>query len=108
MEPDTRDCPETHLMKITNDITPPKWAQKLLAWYCRPELLEDLEGDLNEYFNRNAKSFGVVRARLIYVMDVLKFFRPYTIRKPEILNLFSQWMMMGSYIKTSRPYHCSQ
>ena len=31
----------------------------ILSWYCRPELAEDLEGDLNEYFERNVKSKGV-------------------------------------------------
>jgi len=62
---------------------PPKWATRLLTWYCRPELLEDLEGDLNEYFHRNIKKRGIFAARIIYILDVLKFFRPYTIRKPS-------------------------
>ncbi|WP_051315322.1 ABC transporter permease [Algoriphagus terrigena] len=81
---------------------PPKWAERFLSWYCRPELLEDLQGDLNEYFDRNLKKKGVRKARFIYVLDVLKFFRPYTIRKPEILNLLINFLMLGSYIKTSR------
>ena len=62
---------------------PPAWAKKFLAWYCRPELLEDLEGDLNEYFFRNIEEKGVFYARLIYAMDVIKFLRSYTIRKPS-------------------------
>jgi len=63
---------------------PPKWATRLLTWYCRPELLEDLQGDLNEYFQRNLENRGVAAARLIYSIDVLKFFRSYTIRKPSL------------------------
>lgn len=81
---------------------PPRWAQRLLVWYCRPELLEDLQGDLNEYFDRNLKTKGPRRARLIYCIDALKFFRIYTIRKPEAINLFIHWIMLGSYLKTSR------
>lgn len=81
---------------------PPHWAQRLLSWYCRPALLEDLQGDLNEYFERNLKAKGVRRARLIYWLDVLKFFRLYTIRKPDFINLFIHWLMIGSYLKTSR------
>jgi putative ABC transport system permease protein len=81
---------------------PPRWAQRLLIWYCRSDLLEDLQGDLNEYFERNLKTKGVKRARLIYVIDVLKFFRLYTVRKPEFLNLLVHWIMIGSYLKTSR------
>lgn len=81
---------------------PPKWAQQFLGWYCRPELLEDLQGDLHEYFERNLKKRGARRARFIYVLDVLKFFRPYTLRKPHLLHLFINMIMLGSYIKTSR------
>ena len=81
--------------------TPPRWVTGLLEWYCKPELLEDLQGDLHEYFERNIKSKGVARAKLIYIIDVFKFFRLYTIRKPKFLNLLIQWIMLGSYIKTS-------
>ena len=73
----------------------------LMEWYCRPELLEDLQGDLNEYFDRNVKSKGSTRAKLIYILDVLKFFRFYTIRKPQFLDLLIHWIMIDSYIKTS-------
>jgi putative ABC transport system permease protein len=91
-------------MKISNTPShrPPRWAQRLLSWYCKPSLLEDLEGDLNEYFKRNLKNKGAARARLIYVIDVLKFLRPYTVRKPEFLTLLIHFMMIGSYFKTSR------
>jgi putative ABC transport system permease protein len=84
-----------------NKSAPPRWAQRLLTWYCKPELLEDLQGDLNEYFQRHVQTKGVTRARLIYVLDVLKFMRGYTIRKPKFVNLLIQWIMIGSYIKTS-------
>src|SRR5258706_13788533 len=80
---------------------PPKWAQRFLVWYCKPELLEDLQGDLNEYFDRNVKSKGPLKARLTYIVDVFKFFRCYTVRKPKFLDLFIQWIMIRSYIKTS-------
>lgn len=88
-------------MKENKVVQPPPWAHRLLEWYCRPQLLEDLEGDLHEYFLRNLKSKGATRAKIIYILDVLKFFRIYTIRKPEFLNLLIQWIMLGSYIKTS-------
>jgi putative ABC transport system permease protein len=77
---------------------PPKWATRLLHLYCRPELLEDLEGDLNECFNRNLQSKSALKAKLIFIIDVLKFFRPYTIRKPRLQN---RNFMLRSYLKTS-------
>lgn len=96
----TANLTETQ-MKEHNRIFPPKWATQLLTWYCKPELLEDLQGDLTEYFERNVKSKGVKKAKLIYIIDVLKFFRLYTIRKPAFINLFINYVMIGSYIKTS-------
>ncbi len=88
-------------MKESKDNHPPRWAERFLAWYCRSEILEDLQGDLHEYFERNMISKGVGKAKLIYVIDVFKFLRIYTIRKPEFLNLLINWIMLGSYIKTS-------
>ena len=82
-------------------IKPPKWANQFLNWYCKPDLLEDLEGDLNEYFIRNIKEKGIRRARLIYMVDVIKFLRLYTIRKPSFVSILIQWIMLGSYFKTS-------
>ena len=88
-------------MKFRLSPKPPGWAQRFLRWYCKPELSEDLEGDLNEFFERNMNSNSVFKSKLIYVLDVLKFLRPYIIRKPNIYNLFFRWIMIGSYLKIS-------
>lgn len=83
-------------------VNPPRLAQRLLGWYCRAELLEDLQGDLNEYFERNLKTRGATYARLIYWLDVLKFFRLYTIREPDFFNFYIYIIMISSYLKTFR------
>jgi putative ABC transport system permease protein len=88
-------------MHTKKTIHPPRWATRLLAAYCRPELLEDLQGDLNEFFERNVASRGKFVARLIYVLDVLKFLRSYTVRKPALVNPIKNSFMLASYIKTS-------
>ena len=80
---------------------PPVWAQRFIEWYCKPGLAEDLIGDLDEYFYRNVKSLGPLRAKLIYFVDAFKFFRTYTVRTPKLLNVLINWIMIGSYIKTS-------
>ncbi len=82
-------------------IRPPRWADKLLEWYCRPELLEDLQGDLYEYFEKNTQNKGARRARIIYGLDVIKFFKPYTVKKLEILDQITQFTMFKNYFKTS-------
>jgi len=88
-------------MKEQRQHYPPTWAQRFIAWYCKPELLEDLTGDLHEYFERNVQSVGPGRAKLIYILDAFKFFRIYTVQRPTFVNLFINRIMIGSYIKTS-------
>ena len=83
-------------------IHPPSWATRILECYCRPELLEDLQGDLNEFFERNVLTKGLFLARLIYIIDVLKFFRVYTLRKPSLTSSVIKKVMIRSYIKSSR------
>ncbi|WP_339810479.1 ABC transporter permease [uncultured Imperialibacter sp.] len=80
---------------------PPRWASRLLEWYCKPSLFEDLQGDLLEYFERNMEKRGVARARLIYIIDVFKFLRPYTVRKPQILKGMNQFILFANYFKAS-------
>ncbi|GAA4395604.1 ABC transporter permease [Nibrella viscosa] len=80
---------------------PPAWAQQFVEWYCKPELAEDLLGDLNEYFERNVQSVGPRRAKLIYMIDAVKFFRSYTVRIPTVDNLFINRIMIRNYVKTS-------
>jgi putative ABC transport system permease protein len=80
---------------------PPRWAEAFLRWYCKPEILEDLYGDLLEYFERNSKSRGSRYARLVFAIDTIKFFRLYTVRKPSVVQLMIHRIMLGSYIKTS-------
>jgi putative ABC transport system permease protein len=88
-------------MKEQRQHHPPSWAQRFVAWYCKPELAEDLAGDLQEYFERNVRSIGPRRAKLTYIIDAFKFFRSYTVRRPKLINLFINWIVIGSYIKTS-------
>lgn len=88
-------------MKQHPNPSPPRWAQRFLEWYCRPDLLEDLEGDLEEYFGRNLTKHGWHKARLIYVVDVIKFFRPYTVKSPNFLPSMNHLTIIRNYFKTS-------
>ena len=88
-------------MRMWLHTEPPRWATRFLHWYCRPELAEDLDNDLTEYFHRNRATKGPRRAKLIYILDVIKFLRPYTLRKPKPLHPLIHWLMLGNYIKTS-------
>lgn len=88
-------------MQSKKKVNPPAWAERILSWYCRRELFEDLSGDLREYFERNLKEKGLRRAQLNYILDVLKFCRTYTMRRPSLIGVLAQGMMIRSYFKTS-------
>ncbi len=83
------------------NIRPPRWAERFLEWYCKPDVLEDLQGDLREYFERHVQEVGSRKAKFIYILDVFKFIRFYTIRKPDFVSTITRWIMIGSYIKSS-------
>ena len=60
--------------------TPPKWADRFLAWYCRPDLLEEIQGDVHELYARAAKD-NKRKADFAFIWNVLCFFRWKNIRK---------------------------
>lgn len=64
-------------MNKTDNGYPPKWADKLFAFICPPHLLEELQGDLHEQFILQSEMLGERKARQLYVLEVLKFIRPY-------------------------------
>ncbi|WP_286755549.1 ABC transporter permease [Roseivirga sp. UBA838] len=87
-------------MKNKNNI-PPRWADRFLEWYCKPQLLEDLQGDLYEHFERHLSSKGARKARWLYALNTLRFFKPYTVKKLNFLNQLTQFIMFKNYFKTS-------
>ncbi len=62
-------------------IAPPRWAHRFLEWYCRPDLLEEIEGDLYELFDEQISTIGEQNARRKFGWNVLRSFRLSTIRK---------------------------
>ena len=88
-------------MKKKHQPPPPSWATRFLRWYCDKQILEDLEGDIYEYYLLNIDTKGLQRARIIYVIDVLKFFRIYTIRKPKMNRAMNHSLLIKNYFKTS-------
>ena len=81
--------------------TPPKWADRFLEWYCKPELLEPIQGDMYERFDNYAKTKGLRRARQWYIVQVFLFINLYTLNMKHLLPQASPnpalWL---SYVKT--------
>ena len=67
-------------MTPRNDL-PPRWAERFLAWYCRPELLEEIQGDIYELFDKRVLELGVERAKRRFIWDVFRSFRLSTVKQ---------------------------
>ncbi|UOY08070.1 ABC transporter permease [Muricauda sp. SCSIO 64092] len=62
-------------------------------WFCHPNYLEDLEGDLRERFGKRLEERGIRSAKRLFTLDVLGLFRPGLIRSfPRTLNIFDRDM----------------
>lgn len=78
---------------------PPSLANRFLRWFCKPSLLEDIEGDLMEDFNDHIELKGLKKARFLYLWGVLRFFRPFAIK--QISSSKFTTTMFSNYFKTS-------
>ena len=78
-------------------IPPPRWADRLLVWFCDDALIEEIQGDLHEAFYQRTQARGLRYARRQYARDVLRFFKPSVIQK---FNVYQQHPpMLRNYFK---------
>ncbi len=77
--------------------SPPRWATKLLQWYCAPQLIEEVQGDLEEEFDFKIKQVGLTKARLDYVRNVIGFIKPFAIKRRK--STINNNAMFKSYFK---------
>lgn len=80
---------------------PPRWADRFLQWYCKPELLEEIQGDAYELFFRNA-AVSHSKAKAHFVWNVIRFFRWKNIRRSKRMTRYSNntTAMVRSYLIT--------
>jgi len=79
---------------------PPKWADRFLEWYCRPDRLHEIQGDAYELFYRTVKD-SRREARLHFIWNVIRFFRWRNIRrqKPKSYSNQAPLSMLQNYFK---------
>ena len=82
MESNSRLPAQIHLSMRPTNI--PKWADQFLKWYCRPALLEEIQGDLYELFGQIEQEQGTTQAKRNFIWNVLRTFRLSTIKKLNI------------------------
>ncbi|RFS17840.1 ABC transporter permease [Emticicia sp. C21] len=95
------------MLKQPNNLTPPKWADKLLKVFLPQDLAEELQGDMHEQFEMQVEEFGLTKARWQYVWEVLRFCRPYFLKRrlsaqaDDFNNIYSliNPIMLRNYLK---------
>lgn len=77
---------------------PPRYAEKLLLWFLRADLAEEVQGDLEEKFYLTLRKRSEFRAKLNYWYQVFHYMRPFAIRKNK-RSYFNQHDMLQNYFK---------
>ena len=81
-----------------NTITPPALFLRFFRWYCHPDMLDYIEGDLLEVYGRRVKKLGRRNANVKFIIDVLLLCRPGIIRSRQRQQLYP-YGMYKSYFK---------
>ena len=72
---------------------------KILRSFCPPHLLEEIEGDLIQKFERDVKTFNERKAQRRLMWNVIRFFRPGILLRNKLKSMDSN--MYGSYVKVA-------
>lgn len=78
------------------NASPPRWADRFLEWYCDPCLLEEIQGDAHELYARTMKRSNQRMADILFIWNVLRFFKWSNIRRSQT-NPSSSFMMYSNY-----------
>jgi putative ABC transport system permease protein len=80
--------------------TPPRLAEKLLLWFLKDELAEEVLGDLDEKFYRKVEKHSIRKAKRNYWFQVINYLRPFALKSTKLRNLTATFMI-GHFLKIS-------
>ncbi|MBZ0245007.1 MAG: ABC transporter permease [Cyclobacteriaceae bacterium] len=78
--------------------TPPHCVTQLLRWFCPANLLEEIEGDLFQKFERDVNQFGVRKAKRRFTWNVIRYFRPGIVMRNKV-TLFNNNMLITNHFR---------
>jgi len=61
--------------------TPPKLAERLLLWFLKEDLAEEVLGDLEEKFYHTQSNYSKAKARRNYWYQVFRYMRPFALKR---------------------------
>lgn len=86
-------------MKSQNNH-PPEQVERLLSWLCKPDVLEEILGDLDEYYTELTEKPRWQQS-ILYWFQALNFLRPFALKNMKSYNTFNPAPMFKNYYKTS-------
>ncbi|SDL25472.1 duplicated orphan permease [Catalinimonas alkaloidigena] len=90
-------------MSHTSPI-PPRLAERFLCWFLRDELVEEVQGDLEEAFYVRLEQTSLFRARLHYWYQVFRYVRPFAMRPFFSLHPLFLLMFRHNFLLTFRTF----
>lgn len=78
---------------------PPKLLMRFFRWFCDPELLRFVEGDLIELYQYNARTKKRWLANWVFFWEIIKLLRPSIIKNLEGTQKLNNYGMFKSMIK---------
>ncbi|MEO9482741.1 MAG: ABC transporter permease [Ekhidna sp.] len=72
---------------------PPKYLLRFFRWFCHPDCVEDIEGDLRERFDR-------MPSRWRFAFEVIKLLRPSLIKPVSVGKKLNYYGMITHHIKS--------
>ncbi len=79
----------------------PPFFYRLFQWFCKPDLFEELQGDLEEAFIENVKTLGLPKARNIYRKEVWKMIRPSVFRNVSWAGSSNRVVLLRNFYLTA-------
>src|SRR5687768_12788313 len=87
-------------MALKKDKTnPPKIFLRFFRWFCHPDLVDFIEGDLMELYQERLRESGKIKADAKFIVDVLLLFRPGIIKRLSDYRNSNHIDMLENYIK---------
>ncbi len=78
------------------NTSPPHLAQKILKWYGGKAELEDIQGDLDEFFYFQLQQHSVLYAKMNYWQQVLSLLFSYALRRRKSRAAYSPYYVKNS------------
>lgn len=79
--------------------SPPRLFLNFFRWYCHPDMLAHIEGDMMELYAERIEHSGKRKADARFIKDVILLCRPGIIRPMGIKTNANQYAMFKSYFK---------